>query len=867
MKRTTALTVFILFLLVFPVVSASIFDWLQGSLLWITGRSVQEGATVTEQVICVFQYSDAAQKCHSDDGAFACSGVGSCTASISGEKDRQVLWKGSCSGESSTLIDGTDESITFACEQVQAEPLPPSPPPAVEEVKERVQCVFLNAVTPQECYTNDGRFSCRGSGSCEVQVYGGRGAALSWKSSCGGEFSTSLDGTDEELSFNCEQVQPAPTPVSTQPALEEVKERVQCVFLNAVSPQECFTNDGKFRCRGSNSCQAEVYGGKGNTLSWKSNCGGESSSFLDGKDEELKFGCGQVLPTTPQTPVSPSEPSPQPILQPAQPQPALSATDQTKEVVKCIFMESDSGQFCYSDDKRFGCKGISTCVVEFSGTPGERLNWRGSCEGSASTVVDGVTDYVSFKCAQAPLPQSTQPTPVLPTIKEKVKCLFVNAQTPQQCLNEYPSSGCKGIGSCTDENVVGEQGKKMVWKSSCGGGYAYTVMDGVDEYVEFTCPSPVEPPSTAQEQITCVFAHADSPQKCYSDDGQFGCSSTGEIFGKDARGVRYSMCQTDVSGPQGQKISWKSSCGNYGYTVIDGNPEEAAFQCLPSTEVSQEQISGKGFRRAHWECYDGTGAKTSPLYCKSSEAWQADAKAYCQDNCYSDESSGITKCGVNSFSVSEECYLEFGKEGTAFVLPPEHSFIEETPQEGFFVPNDGVLFFFYADACQHCQGMDRVLDGVGSKLGVAVGRIDITDLSRYGSLIAQAGVTAVPTIVYKRSDERFIKRVGKADAETIIAWLQGKEEAVEGTPPEPPQERKEEFLICKDSCPSDGKCFPFGYRKEGTFCSDEGAFVGQLGSEKDCENNFECTTNVCVDGKCMSSGLIQKIISWFRKIL
>ena len=77
---------------------------------------------------------------------------------------------------------------------------------------------------------------------------------------------------------------------------------------------------------------------------------------------------------------------------------------------------------------------------------------------------------------------------------------------------------------------------------------------------------------------------------------------------------------------------------------------------------------------------------------------------------------------------------------------------------------------------------------------------------------------------------------------------------------------EEEILICKDSCPLDRKCYPFGYRKDGNFCSDEGSFVKQLEGDLTCENNFECSSNVCVDGTCVSSGLIEKIMDFFRKL-
>ena len=71
---------------------------------------------------------------------------------------------------------------------------------------------------------------------------------------------------------------------------------------------------------------------------------------------------------------------------------------------------------------------------------------------------------------------------------------------------------------------------------------------------------------------------------------------------------------------------------------------------------------------------------------------------------------------------------------------------------------------------------------------------------------------------------------------------------------------------CKDSCSLDNKCYPFGYRKESTFCSDVGEFVLQAEANKECNNNFECSSNVCVNNKCISSDLLQQIIDWFKNL-
>ena len=61
------------------------------------------------------------------------------------------------------------------------------------------------------------------------------------------------------------------------------------------------------------------------------------------------------------------------------------------------------------------------------------------------------------------------------------------------------------------------------------------------------------------------------------------------------------------------------------------------------------------FRTASWQCYDGkefSNDKSSA--CKSSEEWQAEAKKFCDGHCYADNS----KCGVNSWGVSNECGAE-----------------------------------------------------------------------------------------------------------------------------------------------------------------------------------------------------------------
>jgi len=82
-------------------------------------------------------------------------------------------------------------------------------------------------------------------------------------------------------------------------------------------------------------------------------------------------------------------------------------------------------------------------------------------------------------------------------------------------------------------------------------------------------------------------------------------------------------------------------------------------------------------------------------------------------------------------------------------------------------------------------------------------------------------------------------------------------------PEKEPTSEKESFC---SGCELDNKCYPLGYRKSGNFCSDNYEFTSQSESDSQCENNFECSSNLCISNKCVSPSLIDKILNWFKGI-
>jgi hypothetical protein len=68
-----------------------------------------------------------------------------------------------------------------------------------------------------------------------------------------------------------------------------------------------------------------------------------------------------------------------------------------------------------------------------------------------------------------------------------------------------------------------------------------------------------------------------------------------------------------------------------------------------------------------------------------------------------------------------------------------------------------------------------------------------------------------------------------------------------------------------DGCRLNDGCIPIGYRLGKEYCDVEDKLTDQLIEGSVCENSFECFSNVCISGKCVSNDLWQKFLSWLKK--
>lgn len=94
-------------------------------------------------------------------------------------------------------------------------------------------------------------------------------------------------------------------------------------------------------------------------------------------------------------------------------------------------------------------------------------------------------------------------------------------------------------------------------------------------------------PVIVSEEVKCIFKNSTSEQRCYT-----AADSPSPYYGISCSGRE--TCVVDIKGKKGDKITWKSSCGGYAYTIMDGQNEYAEFNCAPIVEPSITLISPNG---------------------------------------------------------------------------------------------------------------------------------------------------------------------------------------------------------------------------------------------------------------------------------
>jgi len=215
----------------------------------------------------------------------------------------------------------------------------------------------------------------------------------------------------------------------------------------------------------------------------------------------------------------------------------------------------------------------------------------------------------------------------VPTVCEKAHCIFDNSTKMRKCYTSGDASSfsCSGIAECVVSDVCGPKGKKLEWKSTCGG-YKSIILDGDSEDVEFSCAEEVEVPQPCETYIlsesgTNTFVINGQPvgvefnedgfwfdanqgpiSDLFSWSGQFGGGFTflGQTItileiNEEGMIIKIKVCPEEEPSPQeGPKCNlncrWVfnqeqqiSSINAQGQTVID--PDAVAVSCDKPNEI------------------------------------------------------------------------------------------------------------------------------------------------------------------------------------------------------------------------------------------------------------------------------------------
>lgn len=151
------------------------------------------------------------------------------------------------------------------------------------------------------------------------------------------------------------------------------------------------------------------------------------------------------------------------------------------------------------------------------------------------------------------------------------------------------------------------------------------------------------PDTTVSEQVKCIFSESAIVQKCYSGKGS--CE------GKD-------LCVVDVTGTKGEQITWKSTCGGYAYTTMDGQNEDAKFACATATCTDSDDginyyvkgtVTYPGQTFTDFCTQGAAGATIHEYYCTPSGS-VGTSESYCQNGCVDGACVPVPLSNYNQFS-------------------------------------------------------------------------------------------------------------------------------------------------------------------------------------------------------------------------
>lgn len=76
----------------------------------------------------------------------------------------------------------------------------------------------------------------------------------------------------------------------------------------------------------------------------------------------------------------------------------------------------------------------------------------------------------------------------------------------------------------------------------------------------------------------------------------------------------------------------------------------------------------------------------------------------------------------------------------------------------------------------------------------------------------------------------------------------------------------EDGVTCPEDCNIEKQCPQLGYREKGKYCNVNNVWEEQRNGNEYCDNDFECSSNSCLDSQCTEPGFWTKLSGWLSKL-
>ena len=385
---------------------------------------------------------------------------------------------------------------------------------------------------------------------------------------------------------------------------------------------------------------------------------------------------------------------------------------EVKEQVKCLFNDDKEKQKCYSffKDTTFSCTtgengNYESCIANVLAPKGTKLEWKSTCSGYASTIVDGESEYAKFDC-QKTVTTTTSTTNACACTKEYAPVCGTIKVCQTEC--EKSSITSNDVSNCTEVCYEKQKTFGNTCTAKCAGVVA--VFEGVCEQ---SCPiyaQPVCPNGTIEnvyDDRGCAKPKCKEEQTDHFVGAYYKCldgtefKETGKCMPyafwkeKAKNSCRRSKCGTTDSN-NSTSGGQSSATGNFLLDIansvtntvmpaqttenqttttkcLDEIVELKEFEvfgnCSPSDNSCKYYVNEEGckikectdgqkekvcpttpiatntYRKAYWQCQSGKefyeGGESS---CKTVDMWKQYSLDACKDEC--SETDGI--CSVDS---------------------------------------------------------------------------------------------------------------------------------------------------------------------------------------------------------------------------